>query len=428
LIYEYFSGGGLAEQSTFPAVVGEGYAMLNALSKDFSRNSNWEVMTILDKRIAENVTDTSAKKTIMVSSKSETETAFNSTLREVDAALIVAPETDGTLFRLTSILENTGSTTLLGSSSRAIESSSSKEKATRLAKSLGVPVPETVSISAGEEEEAIFSAARTIGFPVVIKPHNGAGCEGVYVLNNRQDLDRALKSLGGDRRRTELVLQEFVRGIDASVSMIISKSRHAMPLCMNRQLIKLKTPEEPSSYEGGYTSFDHSTKNEALEYSRRMAESLEGLRGYVGMDFVLTEKKPVFIELNARITTSYAGLYRVLRIDGKKGVSNAIVRAALNDELPSHVEVSGYVYYSKLLLKPDIRVNKDMIDVLSNLEYVESPPLLEEVERQEAFLASEGKSLEEASEAKLRNEKKFDSIARRLMEESTEKTNEELEG
>jgi hypothetical protein len=393
----------------------EGYAMLNALSKDFSRNSNWEVVTILDKRLADNVTDLSSKKTMVVSSKSETETAFNSALREADAALVVAPETGGTLLKLTNEVENIGSAALLGSSSRAVGSVSNKEKAIRLAKSVGIPVPETVGMSADEEEEAIFRAAKDLGFPVVIKPQDGAGCNGVHVLNNRQDLSRALKTFDRDRAGRELILQEFVRGIDASVSVIISKSRHAMPLSMNRQLIKLRTPPEQSSYEGGYTPFDHQSKVEAMEYSRKIAESVEGLKGYVGMDFVLTVEKPVFIELNARITTSYAGLYRVLRTDRGKGAANAIIDATLNDELPSRTEVSGYAYYSRLPLKQDIRVNKDMIDVLSNLEYVESPPLLEEVGSQEAFLVSEGNSLEEASEAKLLNEKKFDKIARRFM-------------
>lgn len=185
---------------------------------------------------------------------------------------------------------------------------------------------------------------------------------------------------------------------------------------MNRQLIELKPPKEVSTYRGGYTPFHHPLEREAFDHSRRIIESVEGLKGYVGIDFVLTEEKPVFMEVNARITTSYAGLYRILRTDGRKGVANAIIDAAMNDKLPSYVELNGYACYSKFNMKPDIRINKDMIDVLSNLEYVESPPLPENEGGMEAFLTGEGNSLDEALAAKSRNEKKFDMIARKFME------------
>jgi predicted ATP-grasp superfamily ATP-dependent carboligase len=148
--------------------------------------------------------------------------------------------------------------------------------------------------------------------------------------------------------------------------------------------------------------------------------AVPGLKGYVGVDLVLTEDNPVFIEVNARITTSYTGLHRVLRVQGRKGVANAIINAAINGDLPSHVEAKGYAYYAKFLLKPDIRINKEMIEVLSNLEYVESPPLSERGGTKEAFLVSEGNSLNEALEAKSRNEKKLDKIARKFMGPSPE--------
>jgi hypothetical protein len=416
LIYEYISGGGFADHPSLPAISSEAYAMLSALLKDFSYNANCETFTALDRRIAQSIEPTTTGKLARIASNDELETSLRSALSEVDAALVVAPETDGILSRMTGIVEEVGNVVLLGSSSNSVRRFSDKKNAIALAKSAGVSVPETISVSVDEGETEMYDTARKIGFPVIVKPQDGAGAEGVFLVSNRDDLDSTLKIARGEKLGKRLLMQEYVKGIDASVSALVSKNGVPLPLSMNRQLIELKPPSEASTYRGGYTPFHHPLEREAFDNSCKIIESVKGLRGYVGIDFVLTEEKPVFMEVNARITTSYAGLYRILRTDSRKGVANAITDAAMNDKLPSHVELNGYASYSKFKMKPDIKINKDMIDVLSNLEYVESPPLPENEGGMEAFLTGEGNSLDEALAAKSRNEKKFDMIARKFME------------
>ncbi len=415
LIYEYVSGGGFADGPTLPPVLSEAYAMLSALLRDFSDNAECEIHTILDRRLAENVEPLAAKSIVKVSASSELDEVFRSALSEVDAVLVVAPETGGTLSRMTETVEGEESILLLGSSSNAVKRVSNKGKAIELASSLGVTVPKTTTTSIDEGEAAIHSLARDIGYPVVVKPNDAAGSEGVFVISDQQDLGRALKSLGAEFPKRRLLIQEYVRGTDASVSVLSSRSGHALPLALNRQLVELRSPEEGNSaYLGGYTPFDHNLKLEAYECARRIAEAVEGLRGYVGIDFVLTEEKPVFMELNARITASYAGLSRVLLTDGREGVALPIMDAAVGDKLPSHVMFKGFAYYSKFKFDPHLRLDNDMIDVLSNLEYVESPPFPLQGGEKEAFLVNVGNSLTEALKNKSRNEKKVERIAAKL--------------
>jgi hypothetical protein len=301
-----------------------------------------------------------------------------------------------------------------------VKSVSTKEKAVDIARSVDVAVPESISISTDESGAAVHSLARDIGYPIVVKPNDGAGCEGVRLANNREELSKALKIAGRERSKERLLLQEYIRGIDASVSVLSSRSGHAVPLSLNRQMVELRSPNDAcSTYQGGYTPFDHPLKSVTYGCARRIAEAIKGLKGYVGIDFVFTDEKPVFMEVNARITTSYVGLSRVLLTDGRKGVATSIIDATTGDSLPSRIGYRGFAYYSKFNLKPDLNVDRDMVDVLSNLEYVESPPFPNSQGGKEGFLVNVGESLDEASTLKSRNEKKFEQIALKLEKHRT---------
>jgi predicted ATP-grasp superfamily ATP-dependent carboligase len=46
-----------------------------------------------------------------------------------------------------------------------------------------------------------------------------------------------------------------------------------------------------------------------------IARALPGLWGYVGVDFIETENGPVVVDINPRVTTSYAGLMPALGVN-----------------------------------------------------------------------------------------------------------------
>ena len=414
-IYEHFTGGSLTDKPSLPSVFSEAYAMLSALLKDFSYNAGCEPTVMFDKKLASLIEPLAAKNIMKVSSVGEHERVFMSALSQADAALLVAPETEGILPKMTQLAEDEGNATLLGSSSGAVKFASDKEKAIELARSSGVAVPRSITTSADENEATVNSLARDIGYPVVIKPNDGAGCEGVLAAKDRQDIERALKIAGRGRSKRRLLVQEYVRGTDASVSMLSSMAGNALPLSLNRQTVELRTPEgEDSTYSGGYTPFEHPMKSETFDCARKIIEAIKGSKGYTGIDFVLTDEKPVFMEVNARITTSYAGLYRVMVADGREGIAPAIIDAAADNSLPSQIAFRGIACYSKFKFKADLKVDRDMVDVLSNLEYVESPPFPNMEGGNEGFLVNVGKSLDEALTLRSRNEKKFEQIALKL--------------
>ncbi len=225
-------------------------------------------------------------------------------LGTADAVWLIAPESGGRLARLAAAVEATG-TRLLGPSAPAIRLAGDKLRLARRLAGAGVPVPTTraVHVSAGRR-----SGGAPPSYPVVVKPARGAGCEGVSLARRAAELPRALALATAAAARGRILVQPYVEGIPASVSLLCDGTR-ALPLALNRQRVRAGAP---FSYDGGETPFAHPLAARAMERAAAACALVPGLRGYVGVDVVLVDGDAVVVELNPRLTTSYLGLRRAL--------------------------------------------------------------------------------------------------------------------
>lgn len=177
-------------------------------------------------------------------------------------ALIIAPEIDFLLFKLTKIVER--KTENLGSTSKGILIASDKWLS-YLAIKGKVNAPKT--------------SLKSLNVPFVIKPRLSCGGEGI--------------SYGTDVDVPEgYIAQEFVKGIDVSVSLLVGDEIRV--LSINRQLIN------NFRYKGAVVPFD--CEKEVVEEAIKAIEAIDGLFGYVGVDLVVADI-PYVVEVNPRITT-----------------------------------------------------------------------------------------------------------------------------
>jgi predicted ATP-grasp superfamily ATP-dependent carboligase len=194
------------------------------------------------------------------------------------------------------------------------------------------------------------------------------------------------------------LVQELVSGAAASVSLL-STGSDAVPVSLNRQDVTIETPEACSSYSGGMVPFDNPLKTEAFEVAKKLVKSIQGLRGYVGVDFVLTGEAAVAIEVNPRLTTSYVGLRSVVNFNP----AQAIVDAVLKRELPAQIQSCGCTIFSK------VETSKPTMGTLQKtygIDCVVSPPFPVAYDgAASALIASHGATLNEAS-ARFREAKK----------------------
>jgi predicted ATP-grasp superfamily ATP-dependent carboligase len=186
-------------------------------------------------------------------------------------------------------------------------------------------------------------------------------------------------------------VQEFLKGEPVSVSLLCTDTQ-TLSISLNKQNITLATPNGASCYLGGAMPFDHNLKQEAFQAAEQVVSCFSGLKGYVGVDMILTNTGPVVLDVNPRLTTSFVGLCRTLNFN----FANAIVNAALKNSLPSETTFSNrYVCFSKIDFP---KVDIDLLDIMYGIPSVVSPPfLIEDNEGGCALISAESNSLNEAN-------------------------------
>jgi predicted ATP-grasp superfamily ATP-dependent carboligase len=390
LVYEHVSGGGFADEILPASVLSEGFGMLRTLISDF-KAAGHNVTTTLDSRIARLNPPIPADWVVPVSSSREPQAKLRELSEQADAAYVVAPETDGVLQSLVEMMEQMG-TISLNCSAAAIEKVSNKADFYEVMGRLGVSLPETGLSSVTDELKKIKKTVRDRwGFPVVFKPSDGVSCGGLSVVKTEEQMAGAVAKIKETSSDKHFLIQELIEGTAASVNVFSTGSR-VVPVSLNRQDVTLETPEACSSYIGGSVPFDHPLRAEAFEVAEKLVKSAPGLRGYVGVDFVLTDEAAVAIEVNPRLTTSYVGVRRVVNFNP----AQAIVDAVLEHELPTQIERCGCTCFSKVeTANPTIGA----LQKTYGMDEVVSPPFpVSEAGAASALIASYGVTLREASE------------------------------
>ena len=340
-MHEFISGGGWSQGDLPPGLVEEGYAILWALLSDFQIWGAARTITTLDTRLWSRRSQLPAGEIVAVA-PAEYRTGFASILSQCDAALIVAPETGGLLARLSTLVVKAG-VPLLGSSPKAVALAGDKAACDRIFREAGLPTPPTRIV----RPSSAPLAAAELGCPLVVKPLDGVGCEGLSLVNSLEQLQPALEAARKTSRRKEILLQSFVTGNHVSVSLLASQ-KGLLSLSLNAQRIE---PGRPFRYQGGAVPYSHPAAQQALDLAQAAARLLPGLRGYFGVDLVLGQAGGYIIEINPRITTSYVGLRRVLQANLAEWIWNACIL----DDLPQHIELNGQAVFSKDLTHSELK-------------------------------------------------------------------------
>ncbi|RQD89291.1 ATP-grasp domain-containing protein [Methanosalsum natronophilum] len=141
-------------------------------------------------------------------------------------------------------------------------------------------------------------------FPLIAKPILGGGGTFNQKLEDLEDYykfkDYLEVSCG---KLTDFILQDFVEGVPASVSLISAGSK-SVPLSINEQLIGI---EWLGSYAYTYCGNITPLKNFYSKQMEKIAANISNelnLFGSNGVDFILTKNGPIVIEVNARFQGS----------------------------------------------------------------------------------------------------------------------------
>ncbi|RKZ48302.1 MAG: hypothetical protein DRQ58_04820, partial [Gammaproteobacteria bacterium] len=215
---------------------------------------------------------------------------------DADAVLIIAPESENVLFNLTLMAERSDCY-LLGSSSGSVQINSSKLSTANLLHKNNITCIETSAL----EDKTVDESQN--GW--VIKPDDGVGAEDCYFCADRDELDELISSINTEN----FVIQEYVPGIPASLSMICHQGKTQLLAC-NKQMFSFD-PDSPTA-KGELQGLVVNGMLEKWDMFNTVAQNIAradtGLWGYIGVDLIVTEAGAVVVEINPRLTTSYVGL------------------------------------------------------------------------------------------------------------------------
>ncbi len=332
-VHESITGGGLGSSMIVPTLLAEGRMMLDALLTDLLRLEEHQLLLLIDRRRLEQVP--LHPRLRVVDGRRGYHRIFREMVEEADAALLVAPETAGLLEGITAIVEASGKL-VLGSSTAGIKVAGDKALTYQLLKTSGIPTPETHRIRHVDDTATL---ARHLGYPVVIKSLDGVGCQSVFIARRELELQRALGAAWREMGPEVLLLQPYAEGVHASVSLVTDGVR-SLPLTLNLQEIRGRTRLR---YHGGRVPLEHPLRSLAFRRAEQVVMAIPGLKGYVGIDMVLTDRDAVVIEVNPRLTTSYVGIQRVLRQNLATLILDA-VGGRLPD--PGQIQIVGTVKFT----------------------------------------------------------------------------------
>ncbi|MFT3666129.1 ATP-grasp domain-containing protein [Piscinibacter sp.] len=289
-VYEYLSGGGLVDGDAQASaeLLPQGLAMRDALVAELLDSGDFAVSAATCERAAA----PPAGAVAVTARDGETPLAFATRLAaQHDAALVVAPESDGCLAAFERAI---GAPRWRGCDARSIAIASSKTATLRHLAAHGIVTPLAFA----------HEAQRW-----VVKPDDGAGSVATRVHANRLAAEADLA--GREARGASACLEPWVDGEPASLSLLCGHGGHAELLSVNRQRIAA-LPDGTLRYDG--VEIDVLPRAapawQALAaLAGRVVAALPGLHGLVGVDFIASAYHgPVVIEVNPRPTCACVGL------------------------------------------------------------------------------------------------------------------------
>lgn len=289
LVFEYITGGGLRGERLPESLLREGGLMLEAVVGDLLDIEGISVTVLRDDRLPP-LPPPAGLSVCPVVSAAHLPALWREALEASDAVFPVAPEGGGVLEGLCQDVEQAGKC-LLNTPSAGVRLAASKFQTAQRLASHGVPVVQTRRWS-GE----------TPTRPCVVKPDDGAGCGGVQILgDDNTGLDLAVG--------TDWVVQPLEEGEALSLSGLFSSGRGRLLSC-NRQMIE--RGRSGFVLRGCQVNALRDDEGRWQGLLDDIARAVPELWGYAGVDLVLGGAGPKVLEINPRLTTSYAGLRRAL--------------------------------------------------------------------------------------------------------------------
>lgn len=288
--------------------------MRDALLRDLAELEDWEIVSTVDSRLEKPLGHVQCRK---IYPDQDAREVWRQCMTTADAVWAIAPESSDLLLRMAEMAESSR-TRWLGPGLNAIEIAANKHLMARVLADAKLPVIPTFFYDEWTPDNGTW----------LVKPYDGAGCESTFVLNSAH----AVKAWFAEdvARKITHVIQPYMTGIPASVSALGSKDKVVVLSC-NLQTITLHNGQ--LHYSGGVINGAADNWQALTDLAQQIKAAIPDLEGYFGVDVLLdpaNTQLPTIVEINPRLTTSYAYLRDALGCNPARLVLEAALGRAVD--------------------------------------------------------------------------------------------------
>ena len=288
--------------------------MRDALLQDLA-DLSYEVCTTVDVRVR----PPAHCAYVTVHADSDVWKVWQQQIQSVDAVFLIAPETDNLLHYLTQMATLQGKL-ILGCGLDAIEITTNKMATYLALKQAEITTITTSTVAHWIKYVRIEHESLKKGITWLAKPNDGAGCEATVSFDDAENL---MHWLMRNKKQNSHIIQPFQVGTPASISCVMHEG-HAQLLSCNTQLIELN--QHILSFKGVIVNGMREYWQVFELIANQNANAFPSLAGYVGIDVIVSEDEVFVIEINPRLTTSYAGLHEATGQNPAKLIINTLTQ------------------------------------------------------------------------------------------------------
>ena len=200
-------------------------------------------------------------------------------------------------------------------------------------------------------------------FPAVIKPRKGAGGVGCKLVKRAADM-----KLGEDMNlENGMIIQDWLSGTPASAS-VIGTGRDSRAIAVNEQLIGASWAGADGFRYSGNISPLEPLQPEIASMAEEIISEL-GLVGSNGVDFLLTEKGPVVVEVNPR----FQGSLDAVELSTGKNVFQAHVES-FKGILPENTVPKNVAGRAILFADDSIKIGEQLTRWIMGMDWITDIP------------------------------------------------------
>lgn len=307
---------------------------------DQENGNKVSVLVMLDSRVYGSI-NTAGVDTVIIKPEHNSHEEFARLAVQSDAVWPVAPEFDGILQELCQTVELLRKR-LLTSPASAVAVTGNKLSTYQHLKQHHIATVPTRMFAVGvwdkqslmqELAELTFSNVACNAGQWLVKPVDGAGCAGSYILTNRYDFEQM------HLRKGQYVIQPHIQGIKTSLSCLF-KQGSGWLLCANLQQFDIINQQYQLSKIIVNHYPDLSVYRELVD---NIAQAFPELWGYAGIDLIETPEQLLVLEINPRLTTSFVGIRAALGINVAENILQLLkdkptIKAVCNQSVTVKVE------------------------------------------------------------------------------------------